>query len=164
MKKSAIGWIIAGATAAVGGVGIWLYERSKPAAAPATPANAATTPAAAGSTMPAPTPPGVPTGVLTLLPAGTTLRTGWYYCLSCLVPAGIATPQQMYDGIGQAGWTNQRVLWFGPTGYIDHVAGLVDAPAVNPSQLGPTSTLVFGVWNGADNTPFSVGVNYYRAG
>lgn len=172
MKKSAIGWVIAGATAVVGGVGVWLYERSKPAPAPATPATPAssttsttttTIPAAPASTMPpAVTGPQTPTP-LTQLPAGT-LTHNYYYAFSALLPAGIATPQTFYDAIGQAGWVNQRILWFGPTGYIDHAAGLIDGPTVNPSQLGPTSVVAFGQWSGADGIPMPNGVNFYRAG
>ena len=148
MKGSTWAWIAAAAAAVGGGLGLYFYEKKK-----TTPATPAAIPVA-NPTLTAPT--------LNVVTGG--LQAGSAYVFNGLVPSGITTPSALSQALAASGWSGTvvplRILWFGPTRAIDHTASIIDAPTFGP-EMGATSFVAVGQWQGTQNSPIPAGVNFY---
>jgi pyruvate/2-oxoglutarate dehydrogenase complex dihydrolipoamide acyltransferase (E2) component len=154
MQKSTLGWVIAGGVAAVGGVGLWLYERAKPAPAAAipatTPASTSTNSSISSTTTTEPattTAPDVPAPATP--PATPPPATDTNTLPAALTATAPAAPTVTLRPLGAGGALNQGSLYLfaglvpdGITTATDMQAALVLAgwnPTVTVIWFGPTA-------------------------
>lgn len=186
-----LGWWIAGGVAAAGGLGLWLYERSKPAPAPAIPATtppststnsnasastatpATTTPPASTTTTPTTdttntlpaaanaTAPSAPTVSLRPLTAGGGLTQGQIYLFAGLVPSGVTTAADMHDALVAAGWGPSVMVLWFGPTQAIDHTGGVIDNPALTNFLLSGYAVAFGQWAGATNTIMPSGTTFW---